>query len=118
MVGQISEPSEVLAALFNNTSFADVSTAAHRLLGTESASTSITTRMVASTTGRGDSVVRPVIHRLIKAGFLEEQEPTHSRAPRYLRRANPERWAALIGLISEVNGITPDLFNGIVEEGQ
>ncbi len=118
MVGQNSEPSEVLAALFNNTSFADVSTAAHRLLGKETTSTPITTRMVASSTGRGDSVVRPVIHRLIKAGLLEEQAPTHSRAPRYLRRTSPERWTALIGLIAEVNGVAPDLFNGIAGEGQ
>lgn len=116
MVGQNSEPSEVLAALFNNTSFADVSTAAHRLLGTGPKSTPITTRMVASATGRGDSVVRPVIHRLIKAGLLEEQEPARARAPRYLHRTRPERWAALIGLIAEANGVAANLFDGIHDE--
>lgn len=116
MVGQNAEPSEVLAALFNNTAFADVSTAAHRLLGTGSESTPITTRMVASTTGRGDSVVRPVIHRLIRAGLLEDREPVHPRAPRYLHRTRPERWAALIGLIAEANGVPADLFEGV--EGQ
>lgn len=58
------------AALFNNRHFADVAAAA--LDVSKNCTTMFTTRMVASSTGLPDSVVRPVLHRLVGAGVLSK----------------------------------------------
>jgi hypothetical protein len=56
------------AALFNNRHFADV--AAAPLVANSDGTAMFTTRMVASSTGLADSVVRPVLHRLVDAQVL------------------------------------------------
>ncbi len=55
-------------ALFNNRHFADVAAAA--LAVSQDGVNVFTTRMVASSTGLADSVVRPVLHRLVDAHVL------------------------------------------------
>lgn len=55
-------------ALFNNRHFAEVATAA--LAVSQDGTTMFTTRMVAASTGLADSVVRPVLHRLVDAQAL------------------------------------------------
>ena len=56
------------AALFGNRHFADVVLAVDRLSATGDAF--VTTRMVASETRLGDSLVRPIMRRLDAAGLL------------------------------------------------
>lgn len=56
------------AAIFGNRYFAEVVLAADRLSATGDAF--VTTRMVASATGFGDSLVRPVMIRLDAAGLI------------------------------------------------
>jgi hypothetical protein len=58
------------AALFGNRSFAEVVTAIDRLSGPEDGF--VTTRRVASDTGIGDSLTRPVMLRLRNAGLISE----------------------------------------------
>jgi len=58
------------AALFNNRHFADV--AAVALEVSKDCTATFTTRMVASSTGLADSVVRPVLHRLVDADVLSK----------------------------------------------
>lgn len=93
---------EQCQALFNNLAFADVVVTANRLMDQASDST-VTTRRVASALGLSDSVVRPVMVRLVAAHMLDELPkvgPTNG--PRLFHRRNDDRWTALCGVISAV----------------
>ena len=58
------------AAIFGNRYFAEVVLAVNRLSAVGDAF--VTTRMVASDTTLGDSLVRPIMHRLTAAGLIAE----------------------------------------------
>lgn len=64
------EPRSRSGALFNNRYFADVAAAA--LAVTQDDTAVFTSRMVASSTGLADSLVRPVLHRLVDAHVLDK----------------------------------------------
>lgn len=113
MSGRNGDAGEVLSAIFNNSAFADVAAAAHRLLASATGREQITTRMVASATGRSDSVVRPVMLRLVKAGLLQmEPKSETGRGAQYFTRMHSERWRALIDLVALVTQVPADLYEG------
>lgn len=101
-------------ALFNNAAFADAAVSAHRLLAAGGDDASVTTRKVAAATGRGDSVVRPVMWRLADAGLLEplaKQGPPNS--PQYFRRGSAQLWTVLLALIAEATGTPLDVIGEV-----
>lgn len=97
------------AALFNNAAFTEVLASAHTLLALDGGE--VTTRQVAAATGRSDSVVRPVMMRLVAAGLLVDPGPTGSRGPHPFTRDNADLWRELLGVVSVVTGTPVDLFD-------
>jgi hypothetical protein len=83
------------AALFNNRHLVAVVSAIAEVRG----SGGFTTRMIASKTAFPDSLVRPVIHRLLAAGVLEElHRGPGSRGAKYFRVAKNNGWNELKAL--------------------
>lgn len=75
-------------ALFNNRHFADVAGAA--LAISRSRSDMLTVRMIASWTGLADSVVRPVLLRLVEANVFEKlPRAGAARGAQYYRILEP-----------------------------
>lgn len=97
------------AALFNNAAFTEVLASAHILLSTTDAK--VTTRQVAAATGRSDSVVRPVMRRLVAAGLLVDPEPTSTRGPHPYARGDAALWRELLGVVALVSGAPIDLLD-------
>lgn len=97
-----SEAREQCQALFNNMAFADVVMAADHLM-TESADGTVTTRKVAAALGLSDSVVRPVMVRLVTAQLLDELPKVGAaNGPRLFHRRNGDRWTATCSLITMI----------------
>ena len=87
-------------AIFNNMAFADVVVAVDRLM-TRAADGTVTTRKVAAELRVSDSVVRPVMVRLVAAQLLDELPKVGAaNGPRLFHRRNPERWSAIGTLIA------------------
>jgi hypothetical protein len=88
------------AAIFGNRHFAEVVLAVDRLSSTDDAF--VTTRMVASETTFGDSLVRPVMRRLGAAGLLSAlpraSGPRSTLNYQVLRGA---LWTAVVGASAE-----------------
>jgi hypothetical protein len=94
-------------AIFNNSAFADVVAAADRLMN-EAADGTVTTRRVAADLRVSDSVVRPVMVRLVAAQLLDELPKVGaSNGPRLFHRRNEERWASLCALITAILPAAP-----------
>lgn len=102
MQGQSSAARGVSAALFNNAAFTEVLSSAHTLLAAGTGE--VTTRQVAAAIGRSDSVVRPVMIRLVGAGLLVDPGPGTSWGPHPFTRGQPELWRALIGVVGAISG--------------
>jgi hypothetical protein len=95
-------------AIFNNMAFADVVMAADRLM-TGAVDGTVTTRQVASELGFSDSVVRPVMQRLVAAQMLDElPKAGASNGPRLFHRRNVDRWRSLAALIDSVAAAKPE----------
>jgi hypothetical protein len=89
-------------ALFNNMAFADVVMAADRLMS-DAADGTVTTRKIASALGFSDSVVRPVMIRLVAAQLLDELPKVGpANGPRLFHRRNADRWTSISALIAIV----------------
>lgn len=87
----------VSLAVFNNAAFAEVVSSADRILSVSPHT--VTTRQIAAATGRADSVVRPVMKRLVAACLLNEPGKTSDRGPRPYSRSSPELWDRLTSLV-------------------
>lgn len=97
------------AALFNNAAFTEVLASAHRLIAAGNGE--VTTRQVAAATGRADSVVRPVMIRLVGAGLLVDPGPSTVRGPHPFTRSRPDLWRELLGVVSAITGAPIDLLD-------
>ena len=93
-------------AMFNNMAFSDVVVTADRLLANAVDGT-VTTRQIAAALGIGDSVVRPVMERLVGAGMLDELPRTGvSNGRRLFHRRNEGRWTPMLALIQATGATT------------
>ena len=97
------------AALFNNAAFTEVLSSAHTLLAAGTGE--VTTRQVAAAIGRSDSVVRPVMIRLVGAGLLVDPGPGTARGPHPFTRGRPDLWRELLGAVSVITGAPIDLLD-------
>jgi hypothetical protein len=83
------------AALFNNRHLVAVVSAVAQVRGSDG----FTTRMIASKTDLPDSLVRPVIHRLLAAGVFEElHRGPGSRGAKYFCVTKHNAWTELKAL--------------------
>lgn len=83
------------AAVFGNRYMAEVVAAVAALA--PGAGTKVTTRMLANHTGLSDSLVRPVVKRLVEAGFLHPQDRHGPRSTNYHEVLHAgEAWEALV----------------------
>lgn len=91
------------AALFNNCHLVEIVNA---IAGV--GRKSFTTRQIATTTGLADSVVRPVILRLLESRLIERTTsattPSRGRAPNFLRVTNSSGWTELKSLCRRLDG--------------
>jgi hypothetical protein len=88
------------AAIFGNRHFAEVVLAVDRLSATDDAF--VTTRMIASETTLGDSLVRPVMRRLDAAGLLAALPRTGGlRSTLNYQVMRGALWLAVVGTCSE-----------------
>ncbi|MFC5060736.1 hypothetical protein [Actinomycetospora atypica] len=85
-------------AVFGNRYVVDVVLAVEALL----AGDGVTVRMIAKSVDLADNLVRPVVLRLVAAGFLVQQAPARPRGPTFYVRgpALDEPWSALCQLCS------------------
>lgn len=106
MSEELPEPRAISHALFNNASFAQVVSSSDTILETGGDAATVTTRQVAAAIGASDSVVRPVMQRLVAAGLLDRLPKTGpaNGTQLYVRRNN-DRWRALLALIEESTGL-------------
>jgi hypothetical protein len=87
-------------ALFNNGTFADAVFVADRIMSARDDGL-VTTRLVSAELRVSDSVVRPVMMRLVAGGLLDElPKAGATNGPRLFHRRNPHRWTALLELIA------------------
>ena len=94
-------------ALFNNSHFADVVLHVAAITASN-ASEFVTTRKVASATGLGDSLVRPVVLRLESAGMLNRLPRMGGpRSEQNFTRATSEQWTSLLQLCRALDGGGP-----------
>lgn len=95
-------------ALFNNAAFGEVALSADRILAAAGAGGTVTTRQVAAATGSADSVVRPVMQRLVGAGMLTPLPKTGApNGPQLFLRAEPARWVVLLALVVDTTAVRP-----------
>ena len=100
MDGQGSDAKGVSYALFNNAAFADIVLTAQEIFERDEQPAFVTTRQVASKTGRSDSVVKPVMVRLVAAGLLEPLPKSGpSNSVQFYARQHPSRWQSLVALL-------------------
>lgn len=86
------------SALFNNRYFGDV--AAMALEASSFGADLITTRMVAARTGLSDSVVRPIMVRLVAADLLTKLERTAGpRSPQFYVVGDAASLARVVALV-------------------
>ncbi|WP_299056423.1 hypothetical protein [uncultured Nocardioides sp.] len=100
MRGHHLDPEVVSLALFNNAALAEVLVSADRILSVTPHT--VTTRQVAAATGRSDSVVRPVMMRLLSGGLLSEPAQVTGRGPRPFARAHQELWERLLAVTAVI----------------
>ena len=90
------------AALFNNCHLVEIVNAIAQV-----GKTTFTTRHIATKTGLADSVVRPVILRLLDSGLIERAAPpltrSRGRAPNFLRVTASSGWAELKSLCRKLD---------------
>jgi hypothetical protein len=92
---------ELSAAIFGNRAIVAVVTAIEQL--TRTGDRFVTTRMVASATELGDSLVRPVMLRLVAAGVISELPRTSGpRSTRYYHVQHGDLWDALRAMCSAI----------------
>lgn len=92
-------------AVFNNRAFADVIVATYRTCNASPDGVT-TARQVAAALGLADSVVRPVMQRMVAAGLLHARERVGiGNAPRPYQLAQLPSWLLLIELIAESLGV-------------
>lgn len=103
MVGQDAGREAVSSALFNNSAFVAVVVAADEAVA-DAYGPLLTTRLIASRTGLSDSVVRPVVQRLVRAELLGELPRSSARGARYLSITHPEACSQLMALIHALPG--------------
>lgn len=89
-------------ALFNNAAFTEVLAATHKLLALGNGE--VTTRQVAAATGRPDSVVRPVMLRLVGVGLLVDAGSSAARGRHPFTRGRPDLWRGLLDVVSSISG--------------
>lgn len=88
-------------ALFNNRVVVDVVLAIERIA--DQRDVFVTTRAIAANTGIVDSVVRPVMHRLVEAQALAAMAKTGGpRSAQYFTIGRAATWEALLALCSEL----------------
>jgi hypothetical protein len=93
------------AALFNNSHLVDIVIAVHQLA--PHAEDFVTTRKVAATTGLADSLVRPVMLRLVGSGILRRlPRLSGSRGEQHFARESAAQWSALLRLARAISGDT------------
>jgi hypothetical protein len=84
------------AALFNNRYFSEVILAANQLATEDDL---VTTRHIAAATGLADSLVRPVLLRLVDADMLDRLPKVGgSRTVQYFRISRGKDWLNLVRL--------------------
>ena len=89
-------------AMFNNRAFVDVVLAINRIADQQDVF--VTTRAIAANTGIVDSVVRPVMHRLVEAQALAAVPKTGGpRSTQYFTVGRVSIWEALLTLCSELS---------------
>jgi hypothetical protein len=89
-------------ALFNNRTVVDVVLAIERIADQQDIF--VTTRAIAANTGIVDSVVRPVMHRLVKAQALAAVPKSGGpRSTQYFTVGRTSTWEALLTLCSELS---------------
>jgi hypothetical protein len=94
---------ELSAAIFGNRAMAPVITAIEEL--TQTGDSFVTTRMVASATELGDSVVRPVMLRLVAAGAIAQLPRSGGpRSTLYYQVQHGPLWHALIATCRAIAG--------------
>jgi hypothetical protein len=85
------------AALFNNRYFGDVARTILEI--TDDGSDMVTARKIASSTGLSDSLVRPVLLRLVAAGALAKLDKTGSdRGAQYYLVRDPDTLRSIVAL--------------------
>lgn len=92
---------DLSAALFNNCHLVEIVNAI-----AQSGRKPFTTRNIATTTSLSDSVVRPVIRRLIDSHLelAESASVGRGRSPNYLRTTNASGWTELKALCRKLGG--------------
>ena len=95
--------------MFNNAAFTEVVASAHIILAAGNGR--VTTRQVAAATGRSDSVVRPVMLRLVAAGLLVDYGSATSRGPHPFTRGNSDLWREVLRVASVVSGTSIDMLD-------
>jgi hypothetical protein len=94
---------EVSAAIFGNRAMAPVITAIEEL--TRTGDSFVTTRMVASATELGDSLVRPVMLRLVAAGAITQLPRSGGpRSTLYYQVQRGPLWDALMATCRAIAG--------------
>jgi hypothetical protein len=103
MAGSLEEARRAASvALFNNRAVVDVVLAIERIA--EQQDVFVTTRTIAAHTGIVDSVVRPVMHRLVEALALAAVPKAGGpRSTQYFTVGRASVWDALLTLCSEVS---------------
>ncbi|MFD3572554.1 hypothetical protein [Streptomyces sp. NPDC058644] len=95
------------SALFGNRYMAEVVVAVDDLTSATGA-TPVTVRMVASRTGLTDSLVRPVVKRLVDAGLLDPQPQERLRTASYHQvRRDDGLWDTLVNTCQLLHGAIP-----------
>jgi hypothetical protein len=89
-------------AIFNNAAYADIVIAADAVIASRADGT-VTTRQVAARLAVSDSVVRPVMQRLLAAALLADMPASGARnGPRPFYRRNDETWTILVALLESL----------------
>lgn len=82
------------AAVFGNRYLAEIVTTAAGLPPADQHR--ITVRLLATRTGLGDNLIRPVVKRLVDADLLRSRRSERPRGPRYHQVRNTSTWRALV----------------------
>lgn len=110
MSTDIRDGRAVSRALFGNAAFIEVARATDRILANAGHDGTLTTRQVAAALGISDSVVRPVMLRLVAVGLLVAL-PKNSTGygPQFFRRGHQVSWSSLTELVNDLVEVPPSL---------
>jgi hypothetical protein len=99
----VEEGRQLSAAIFGNRAMVTVVTAIEEL--TETGDSFVTTRVVASATELGDSLVRPVMLRLVAAGVIAQLPRSGGpRSALYYQVQRGDLWDALTTMCKAIAG--------------